>query len=116
MPLPRFNRSQPGNIFRIFEKGGFEPLQLGIPTLDEPPGKPERRLSPRGLGTLNRTDPIFLGAQKTRLHDPLLGFMGSNDRPGDYRSQRLHRLPRGLCERSLADELRLVVASSATRG
>ena len=24
--------------------------------------------------------------QKTRLHDPLLGFMGSNNHPGDYRS------------------------------
>ena len=86
IPLPRFNLSQPGNVFRIFEKGGFEQLATGIPTVDEPPGKPERRLSPRGLGTLNRTDPIFLGAQKTRLHDPLLGFLGSNDHPGDYRS------------------------------
>jgi hypothetical protein len=85
-PLHRFNVSQPGNLFRIFEKGGLDQLSLGIPTLDEPPGKPDRRLSPRGLGTLNRTDPVFLGAQKTRLHDPLLGFLGSNDRPGDYRS------------------------------
>lgn len=85
-PLPRFNISQPGNLFRIFEKGGSDQLTLGIPTLDEPPGKPERRLSQRGLGTLNRIDPVFLGAQKTRLHDPLLGFLGSNDRPGDYRS------------------------------
>ena len=85
-PLNRFNLSQPGNIFRIFEKGGFDSLLLGEPTRDEPPGKPERRLSARGLGTLNRTDPVFLGAQKTRLHDPLLGFMGSNDHPGDYRS------------------------------
>jgi hypothetical protein len=86
IPLPRFNRAQPGNTLRIFEKGGFEPLQLGIPYLEEPPGKPDRRLSQRGLGTLNRTDPIFLGAQKTRLHDPMLGFLGSNDRAGDYRS------------------------------
>jgi len=86
VPLHRFNMSQPGSPLRIFEKGGFEPLQLGIPTLDEPPGKPDRRISARGLGTLNRTDPIFLGAQKTRLHDPLLGFLGSNDRAGDYRS------------------------------
>ena len=86
LPLPRFNRAQPGNVFRIFEKGGAVPLQLGIPSLDEPPGKPERRLSERGLGTLNRTDPLFLGANKTRLHDPLLSFLGSNDHPGDYRS------------------------------
>ena len=63
VPIPRFNRSQPGNLFRIFEKGGMTPLSLGISTLDEPPGKPERRLSERGLGTLNRTDPVVLGAQ-----------------------------------------------------
>lgn len=86
LPLPRFNRAMPGNVFRIFEKGGFSPLQLGTPYLDEPPGKPDRRLSDRGLGTLNRTDPLFLGAQKTRLHDPMLQFLGSNDHPGDYRS------------------------------
>ena len=85
-PLPRFNVSQPGNVFRIFEKGGSEQLTLGSPTLDEPPGKPERRLSPRGLGTLLRVDPVVIAAQKTRLHDPLLGFLGSNDHPGDYRS------------------------------
>ena len=82
-PLPRFNLSQPGNILRIFEKGGEKPLQLGVPTTAEPPGKPLRRLSDRGLGTLNRTDPVFLGLQKTRLNDPLLGFLGYNDHPGD---------------------------------
>ncbi|HEV2095186.1 MAG TPA: hypothetical protein VGQ82_01660, partial [Chthoniobacterales bacterium] len=85
-PLPRFNLSNPGNILRIFEKGGEVPLQLGLPTRNEPNGHPARRLSERGLGTLNRTDPVFLGLQKTRLHDPLLGFLGSNDHPGDYRS------------------------------
>ncbi len=85
-PLPRFNLSQPGNILRIFEKGGEKQLQLGSPTNNEPPGRPLRRLSERGLGTLNRTDPVFLGLQKTRLNDPLLSFMGSNDHPGDYRS------------------------------
>ena len=85
-PLPRFNLSNPGNILRIFEKGGRKPLSLGLPTTEEPNGHPDRRLSERGLGTLNRTDPVFLGLQKTRLHDPLLGFFGSNDHPGDYRS------------------------------
>ena len=86
-PLPRFNLSEPGNILpRIFERGGEEPLSVGNPTQDEDPGHPGRRLSERGLGTSNRTDPVFLGTQKTRLHDPLLGFMGSNDHPGDYRS------------------------------
>jgi hypothetical protein len=85
-PLPRFNLSNPGNILRVFEKGGSAQLSLGAPTSREPPGRPERRLSERGLGTLNRTDPVFLGLQKTRLHDPLLDFLGSNDHAGDYRS------------------------------
>jgi hypothetical protein len=85
-PPPRFNLSNPGNILRIFEKGGDKQLSLGIPTTEEPNGKPLRRLSERGLGTLNRTDPVFLGIQKTRLHDPLLQFLGSNDHPGDYRA------------------------------
>ncbi len=85
-PLPRFPLAQPGNILRIFEKGGEKPLELGVPYNTEPPGRPLRRLSERGLGTLNRVDPVFLNLQKTRLHDPLLGFMGSNNHPGDYRS------------------------------
>ncbi|HEY2104070.1 MAG TPA: hypothetical protein VGH08_12560 [Chthoniobacterales bacterium] len=85
-PLPRFNLSNPGNILRIFEKGGSAQLSLGAPTSQEPPGRPDRRLSERGLGTLNRTDPVFLGLQKTRLHDPLLDFLGSSDHAGDFRS------------------------------
>lgn len=85
-PLPRFAMGQPSNILRIFEKGGEKQTELGNPNAFEPPGKPARRLSERGLGTLNRIDPVYLNLQKTRLHDPLLGFMGSNDHPGDYRS------------------------------
>jgi hypothetical protein len=85
-PLPRFEISQPSNLLRIFERGGEEQSQLGNPNPFEEPGKPARRLSERGLGTLNRIDPVFLNLQKTRLHDPLLDFMGSNNHPGDYRS------------------------------
>jgi hypothetical protein len=86
LPLPRFHIGQTGNVFRIFEKGGAKPLELGNPDPFEPPGRPLRRLSDRGLGTLSRIDPVIIGAHKTRLHDPLLDFFGSNDRPGDYRS------------------------------
>jgi hypothetical protein len=66
-PLPRFEVTQPGNILRVFERG-------------------DDRLSFRGLGTINRTDPVFQGLQRTRLLDPLLSFLGTNDHPGDYRS------------------------------
>ena len=50
------------------------------------PGKPDDKLSTRGFGTQLRTDPVFLGLQKTRLLDPLLSLPGTNDQPGDYRA------------------------------
>ncbi|MDX1946762.1 MAG: hypothetical protein SFU86_15280 [Pirellulaceae bacterium] len=85
-PLPRFEISQPGNILRIFEPGGRFRPEIGIPEKAEEPGRPRTRLSVRGLGTENRTDPVFIGLQKTRLLDPTLNFLGTNDHAGDYRS------------------------------
>jgi hypothetical protein len=85
-PFPRFEIGQPGNILRVFERGQRPPLEIGVPTQNEDPGKPANRLSARGLGTNNRTDPVWLNVQKTRLYDPLLVFLGTNDHPGDYRS------------------------------
>ena len=78
-PLPRFETSQPGNVLRIFERGGRFAPEVGIPETLEVNGRPRQRLSNRGLGTLNRTDPVFIGLQKTRLFDPTLNFMGTND-------------------------------------
>ena len=85
-PLPRWEVSQPGNILRVFERGGRRRLEVGLPDKEEEGGKPDKGLSPRGLGTNNRTDPVFLGIQKTRLMDPTLNFLGTNDHAGDYRS------------------------------
>jgi hypothetical protein len=86
LPFPRWELGQPGNVFRVFERGGRRKLEVGLPDVFEEPGKPDKGLSPRGPGTLNRTDPLILGAQKTRLVDPLLSLLGTNDHPGDYRS------------------------------
>ena len=85
-PLPRFEASQPANILRIFERGGRFRPEIGIPERTEEPGRPRERLSNRGLGTENRTDPVMVGLQKTRLLDPTLNFLGTNDHAGDYRS------------------------------
>ncbi|MGQ0613463.1 MAG: hypothetical protein ACT4PV_06995 [Planctomycetaceae bacterium] len=86
-PLPRFEVQQPGNILRVFERGGRFPAPLpGLPNPLQEPGKPDKGLSPRGLGTLNRVDPVWLNLQKTRLLDPMLWQFGTNDHPGDYRS------------------------------
>jgi hypothetical protein len=86
VPFPRWELGQTGNPFRVFERGGRRRLEVGLPDPFEEAGKPDKGLSPRGPGTLNRTDPIILGAQKTRLVDPLLSLLGTNDHPGDYRS------------------------------
>ncbi len=85
-PLPRFEVGQPGNVLRVFERGQQRPLEIGVPFVDEAPGRPANRLSQRGLGTLNRTDPVWLNLQKTRLFDPALSFLGNNEHPGEFRS------------------------------
>jgi hypothetical protein len=85
-PLQRWEVSQPGNVLRVFERGGRKRPEIGNPDLDDDAGKPEIKLSERGFGTELRTDPVFLGLQKTRLLDPLLSFPGTNDQPGDYRA------------------------------
>ncbi|HEY1191286.1 MAG TPA: hypothetical protein VGE74_26870 [Gemmata sp.] len=86
VPLPRFEMSQPGNVLRIFEPGGRFLPEIGIPERMDEPGRTRVRLSLRGLGTGNRTDPVLVSAGKTRLFDPTLNFLGTNDNPGDYRS------------------------------
>jgi hypothetical protein len=86
LPFPRWEMGQTGNPFRVFEKGGRGRPEIGLPDPEDDPGKPDKGLSPRGPGTLNRTDPVILGAQKTRLVDPMLSLLGTNDHPGDYRS------------------------------
>ncbi len=84
-PLPRWETSQPGNVLRVFERGGRKAGEVANPEREEEPGRPDAKLSSRGFGTLLRTDPVFLGLQKTRLLDPLLYLPGTNDQPGDYR-------------------------------
>ena len=42
-PLPRFEISHPGNVLRIFERGGRFRTDVGIPTRDEEPGRPRTR-------------------------------------------------------------------------
>jgi len=85
-PLFRWEITQPGNVLRVFERGGTKKSELGNPNREEDPGRPDDKLSERGFGTELRTDPVFLGLQKTRLVDPILSLPGTNDHPGDYRA------------------------------
>ena len=84
-PLPRFEITMPGNILRIFERGRRGIQEAGLPIVTQELGKPLTGLSERGIGTKTRTDPVFIGLAKTRLFDPTLNFIGTNDHPGDWR-------------------------------
>jgi hypothetical protein len=86
LPLARWEITQPGTVLRVFERGGFRRPQTAVVDPLEEPGKPDVKLSVRGFGTDLRTDPVFIGLQKTRLLDPTLNFFGTNDHAGDYRS------------------------------
>ncbi len=95
-PLPAWETIKPGDVFRVFERGGRNITNLfpetGIPNslgqiqrLEEP-GRPDFRQSNRGPGTGARIAVPVINLTKTRLNDPLLWFLGTNDQPGDYRS------------------------------
>ncbi len=94
--LPAWETVPPGDIFRVFERGGrvinsqFPEIALPnvtglIQRLDEP-GRPDIRQSNRGPGTGLRISVPVLNLTKTRLNDPHLWFLGTNDQQGDYRS------------------------------
>lgn len=94
-PLPAWQVIPPGDVFRVFERGGrniasqFPEIGLPNPTgliqrLEEP-GRPDLKQSNRGMGTGLRVAIPVLNIHKTRLNDPFMWFMGTNDQPGDYR-------------------------------
>jgi hypothetical protein len=91
VPLPRWEFFQPGGeYFRAFERGGISngtmPPDTGNPSPGDDAGRPDIRLGNRGRGTGSRISPGLINLQKTRLNDPHLSFLGTNDHPGDYRS------------------------------
>ncbi|MEQ8859728.1 MAG: hypothetical protein RIC56_13875 [Pseudomonadales bacterium] len=94
-PLPAWETIKPGDIFRVFERGGRNiislfpetglPNALGLLQRIEEPGRPDFRQSNRGPGTGARISVPVINITKTRLNDPFTWFMGTNDQPGDYR-------------------------------
>lgn len=94
-PLPAWEVIPPGDIFRVFERGGRNinttfpetglPSSLGQIQRLEEPGRPDIRQSNRGPGTGQRISVPVINIHKTRLNDPNMWFMGTNDQPGDYR-------------------------------
>ena len=94
-PLPTWQVVPPADIFRVFERGGrtigTQFAEVGLPNSTgllqrlEEPGRPDIRQSNRGPGTGLRVAIPVLNIHKTRLNDPFMWFMGTNDQPGDYR-------------------------------
>ncbi len=93
--LPQWESAPPADVFRVFERGGrvtgnrFPEIALpnvagGLQALNEP-GRPDLRVSNRGPGTAGRVAIPVLNVHKTRLNDPNMWFLGTNDQPGDYR-------------------------------
>jgi hypothetical protein len=94
-PLPPWETVRPADVFRIFEPGGRVAGNLfpetGLPNLGglqllNEPGRPDVHASNRGPGTGARVAIPLINIQKTRLNDPSMWFLGTNDQPGDYRS------------------------------
>ncbi len=95
-PAPTWQVTPPGDIFRVFERGGRNintqfaevglPNSLGQIQRLEEPGRPDLKQSNRGPGTGLRVAIPLLNIHKTRLNDPFTWFLGTNDQPGDYRS------------------------------
>ena len=94
-PLPTWQVVPPGDVFRVFERGGrnigTQFTEIGLPNSTgsiqrlEEPGRPDLKQSNRGPGTGLRVAIPVLNIHKTRLNDPYMWFMGTNDQPGDYR-------------------------------
>ncbi len=95
-PLPTWHVIPPADIFRVFERGGrninTQFPEIGLPNIGgiiqrlEEPGRPDLKQSNRGPATGLRVAIPVLNIHKTRLNDPFLWQMGTNDQPGDYRS------------------------------
>ncbi len=94
-PLPQWQVTPPGDVFRVFERGGrtlgTQFAEIGLPNPSgniqrmEEPGRPDLKQSNRGPGTGLRVAIPLLNIHKTRLNDPFMWFMGTNDQQGDYR-------------------------------
>ncbi len=90
IPIPQWEVIPPGDIFRIFERGGISVKstfsEVGLPNFLEESGKPDVRASNRGPGTGARISVPVINIHKTRLNDPHLSLLGTNEHAGDYRS------------------------------
>ena len=85
-PIPRWEITQPGNSCALRAWRGSR-SRSGRPRCEEDPGRlPDVKLSIRGFGTDLAPTRFSISLQKTRLLDPTLALLGTNDHPGDFRA------------------------------
>ena len=87
VPFPRWELGQPGNPFRVFERGGRRRLEVGparsVRGARASPTRGSRRAAPARSTAPTRSS----SARRRRASlDPMLSLLGTNDHPGDYRS------------------------------
>ena len=107
---PRWEVTQPGNVLRVFERGGAEEGEIGNPTREEEPGRPGRQAE--------RSRLRHAAAHRSRVPRPAENAAARSAAvvPRHERSarrlprQRLHGLPRRLRQRPLAGALGAVCA------
>ncbi len=90
-PLPAWEVIPPGDVFRVFERGGRNIVtqfpEIGNPDSEgelqrlEEPGRPDIRQSNRGPGTGLRVSIPILNITKTRLNDPSPGLSAQTTIP-----------------------------------
>jgi hypothetical protein len=91
IPLPAWETVKPGDVFRVFERGGRNitnlfpetglPNALGLLQRIEEPGRPDIRQSNRGPGTGARISVPVINITKTRLNDPNTWFSAPTTSP-----------------------------------
>ena len=109
-PLERWEISQPGNVLRVFERGGEKKGEIGNP-------KPRRRCR-QARRQARRARLRHAAAHRSGLSRPAedaparsAAFVSRHERSaGRLSRQRLHGVPRGLRQRSLARAFRPVRA------
>ena len=112
--LQRWEISQPGNVLRVFERGGEKKPELGIPSPEEDSGAPDIKLSDRGFGTELRHRPGLLGIAENASARSSVEFSGDQRAARRLPRQRLLRMPRHLRQRPLGRNTQRSMRSMAT--
>ncbi len=97
-PLERWEISQPGNVLRVFERGGGPKGEVGEPFRGDDAGKPEDKLSTRGFRHAASHRSCFSRPAENAPARSAAFVAGHKRSAGRLSRQRMHGMPRRLCE------------------